>query len=475
MKEKNWKKQVSKYIFTDYLAAIVSWVSFFSFRKIVIAQPLLFSFRNDILNDSAFLMGVLTIPLFWLLLYYVAGDYHNIFRRSRLQELGRTIFITTLGVILIFFVLILDDTIVSYKNYYQSFTFLWVAHFTLTYFPRLFFTTRTTHKIQNQKIGFPTLIIGSSKKALKLYEDLKRKPKSSGNQIVGYITINGNSSDYLGEHIPHLGNLESLIDTINTGKIEEVIIAIESYEREKIQQILVKLKATNAIIKAIPDLIDILSGSVRMSSLFGVPLIELSHELMPAWQENIKRVIDVVASAFALILLTPFYLFLIIGVKLSSKGPILYSHNRVGQYGKPFKIFKFRSMYVDAEANGPALSSKHDPRITSFGRFMRKMRFDEFPQFYNVLIGDMSIVGPRPERQYYIEKITKLAPHYLMLFKVRPGITSWGQVKFGYAENVDEMIERLNFDIIYLENMSLYVDLKIMIYTVKTVLEGSGK
>jgi lipopolysaccharide/colanic/teichoic acid biosynthesis glycosyltransferase len=196
---------------------------------------------------------------------------------------------------------------------------------------------------------------------------------------------------------------------------------------------------------------------------------------MPAWQENIKRVIDVVASSLALILLTPFYLFLIVGVKLSSKGPILYSHNRMGQYGKPFKIFKFRSMYVDAEANGPALSSKHDPRITSFGRFMRKMRFDEFPQFYNVLIGDMSIVGPRPERQFYVEQITKQAPHYLMLFKVRPGITSWGQVKFGYAENVDEMIERLNYDIIYLENMSLYVDLKIMIYTVKTVLEGSGK
>jgi len=472
---KNQKTQASKYLLTDYVAATLSWMSFFLFRKLIIAPLENFSLINDILYDNAFLKGVFVIPLFWLLLYYVAGEYSNIFRRSRLQELGRTIFITTLGVILIFFVLILDDTIVSYKNYYQSFSFLWVSHFLLTYFPRLQFTTKTSHNIQNQIIGFPTLIIGSNEKALKIYEDLQCKPKSSGSHIIGFITINGNSESLLSKHIPFLGNLDSLIEIINQKNIEEVIIAIESSEREKIQQILVKIKATNAVIKAIPDLLDILSGSVRMSSLFGVPLIELSHELMPAWQENIKRLMDVVASIIALILLTPVYAFLILGVKFSSKGPIIYSHMRMGRFGVPFKIYKFRSMYVDAEKNGPALSSQHDPRVTPFGRFMRKMRFDEFPQFYNVLIGDMSLVGPRPERQFYVELITERAPHYLLLFKIRPGITSWGQVKFGYAEDVDEMIERLNFDIIYLENMSLYVDMKILIYTIKTVLEGSGK
>jgi len=475
MKEKNWRKQVSKYVVTDFLAALFSWMSFFLYRKLIIAQPDFFSLKIDILSDSAFVKGVIIIPLFWLLLYYVAGEYHNIFRRSRLQELGRTIFITTLGVILIFFILILDDTIVSYKNYYQSFFFLWGIHFAFTYFTRLYFTTKTIHKLQNHIIGFPTLIIGSNKKALNLYEDLQKKPKSAGNQIIGYVTINGNNQSDLTSYIPHLGNLENLIDIINDSKIEEVIIAIESSEREKIQQILVKTKATNVMIKAIPDLLDILSGSVRMSSLFGVPLIELSHELLPAWQENIKRVIDVVASTLAIIILIPVYIFLSVGVLMSSKGPILYSQYRMGRYSKPFKIYKFRSMIIDAEANGPALSSQDDPRTTAFGKFMRKMRLDEFPQFYNVLIGDMSLVGPRPERQFYVDQIVKRAPHYLMLFKVRPGITSWGQVKFGYAENVDEMIERLNYDLIYLENMSLYVDLKIMIYTIKTILEASGK
>ena len=159
---------------------------------------------------------------------------------------------------------------------------------------------------------------------------------------------------------------------------------------------------------------------------------------------------------------------------MSSKGPVFYSHERIGKYGKPFTIFKFRSMYLESEKNGPALSSKYDTRITKFGRFMRKSRLDELPQFYNVLIGDMSLVGPRPERQFFIDQIVKQAPHFTHLHKVRPGITSWGQVKFGYAENVEEMIQRLKYDIIYIENMSLYVDIKILIYTIKIIFKGQG-
>jgi lipopolysaccharide/colanic/teichoic acid biosynthesis glycosyltransferase len=132
-------------------------------------------------------------------------------------------------------------------------------------------------------------------------------------------------------------------------------------------------------------------------------------------------------------------------------------------------------MYTNAEKMGPALSSQDDPRITRFGKFLRKVRLDELPQFYNVLIGEMSVVGPRPERLYFINQITQKAPHYRHLHKVRPGITSWGQVKYGYAENVDQMIDRLKYDLLYIENMSLYVDLKILIYTVLIVLQGRGK
>lgn len=195
---------------------------------------------------------------------------------------------------------------------------------------------------------------------------------------------------------------------------------------------------------------------------------------MPVWQQYTKRFLDIFFSLFAIILLMPVYIALSIGVKLSSPGPILYSHQRIGKNGEAFKIFKFRSMYVDAEKDGPALSSKNDSRVTPFGKFIRKTRLDEFPQFFNVLKGDMSLVGPRPERQFYIDQITEKAPHYSHLLSVRPGITSWGQVKYGYAENVDQMIERLKYDIIYIENRSLFIDFKIMIYTIKIIFQAKG-
>jgi exopolysaccharide biosynthesis polyprenyl glycosylphosphotransferase len=219
---------------------------------------------------------------------------------------------------------------------------------------------------------------------------------------------------------------------------------------------------------------DILSGRVKSTTIFETPLLEVGHELMPVWQANMKQLSDLVISLLALIILLPLEIFLIVGVKLSSPGPLFYKQERIGRYGKPFKIIKFRSMYINAETNGPELSTKSDPRVTRFGQFMRKHRLDEIPNFLNVLRGEMSLVGPRPERQYYIDKITKEAPHYVHLQKVKPGITSWGQVKYGYAENVEQMVRRLRYDILYIENMSLFVDIKILFYTVATIFRGSG-
>jgi lipopolysaccharide/colanic/teichoic acid biosynthesis glycosyltransferase len=212
-----------------------------------------------------------------------------------------------------------------------------------------------------------------------------------------------------------------------------------------------------------------------MTSIFGAPLIEINKRIMPEWQRSVKRVVDVVSAISALILLSPALIVSGIIIKLSSQGSVFYTHERIGLNGKPFKIFKFRSMFSDAEKNGPALSSKSDPRITKFGKFMRKTRIDEIPNFWNVIKGDMSLVGPRPERQFFIDQIIRKAPHYVHLQKIKPGVTSWGQVKYGYAENVNQMIERLKYDIIYLENMSLFVDIKILIYTVLIVLQGRGK
>jgi len=196
---------------------------------------------------------------------------------------------------------------------------------------------------------------------------------------------------------------------------------------------------------------------------------------MPEWQANLKRISDVIFASFVLVLGMPFFLCIAAIIKLGSKGPVLFKQERIGKDGLPFNIYKFRSMYTDAEKNGPALSKEGDSRITPFGRFLRKSRIDEFPQFYNVFIGDMSLVGPRPERQYFIDQIVQIAPHYKHLNKVRPGITSLGQVKYGYAQNVSEMVERLKYDILYIENMSFAMDLRILLYTILVMVQGRGK
>lgn len=465
--------QIAKYLAADYLSALASWILLFYYRKNVM-EGLPFG-PGDFHSDPRLLQAVALVPLAWVFFYYLSGQYRDPYHKSRLLELGQTLFTTLIGCTLLFFVSILDDSVNSYADYYTSFLVLLGGHFTLTYLPRLAITTAMIRGQRSGRLAMNAIFIGGGRRALDFYNDHARRKAGCGVKIVGFVSIYEGIQYEAAEALPRLGSLAEVRQVILDNDIREVIIASDSSDRARVEEVIAKVEFLDVRVRLIPDLYNILTGRRIITSLYGSPLLEISHDLMPAWQMNTKRFIDIAGSAVAMAALSPVYLFLAVAVRATSPGPAIYSHERIGRRGKPFRIYKFRSMVADAEKAGPALSSDGDPRITRIGRFMRRCRLDEIPQFYNVLRGDMSLVGPRPERQFFIDQIVARAPLYTHLLQVRPGITSWGQVKYGYAENVDQMIQRLRFDLIYIENMSIYFDIKILIYTIRTVLEGSGK
>ena len=454
-------------ILIDWLSAMTSWGLFYYFRKTAVENEV---FR---VNES-FYLGLILVPILWIFLYYLQGTYHDVRRLYRMKISGLSFVSSILGTMILFFLLLLDDDISSYKAYYKLLFLLFTIHLMISFITRMIFVSVLVKRIQSNKDGFRTLLIGGSEKAVSIYNEIINLPKGIGNQFVGFVNLNG-IDRLLENQLPYLGHADNLEKVLAENQIEEVIIALESTEHERLRALISRIEGSNVKVKISPDMYDILSGSVKMNNIFGALLFEISSDDMPIWQQIIKRILDVLFSIIAIVLLIPLYIFLTISVKLSSPGPILFLQERIGEKGVPFKIIKFRTMYVDAEKLGPQLSSSHDPRITKIGRFMRKLRFDEFPQFFNVLLGDMSLVGPRPERQFYIDQIVKIEPQFLQLTKVRPGITSWGQVKYGYAENVDEMLQRMKFDLLYLKNRTLALDFKIMLYTILIIVKAKGK
>jgi len=453
-------------VLVDWLTAAIAWGAFYYERKNLIEH-------SEFKPTVTFWIGIFLVPIFWVLLYLIQGVYFDVRRLYRIEVISKTLKSSLIGVVLLFFLLILDDEVTIYQTYYKSIFLLFLIHFGLTLIVRYVIVSIIVNKVQSNQLTYKTLLIGGGEKGLNIYNEVTGLKKGIGNQFVGYVC--DSSTSHASKVLEYLGSFDEIERVIEEHQIEEVIVAIDYSDKAFLTKLLAKVERKNVRVKVPAEIYDILLGSVKMDNIFGALLFEISNDPMTIGHQIFKRFLDVVISIVALVVLLPLYIVLAILVKISSEGPIFFLQERIGKNGKVFKIIKYRTMFVDAEKMGPQLSSEKDPRITRLGRFMRKLRLDEFPQFINVIKGDMSLVGPRPERQFYIDKIAELEPQFLQLTKVRPGITSWGQVKFGYAENVEQMIQRMKFDLLYLNNRSLTLDFKIMLHTILIIFKAKGK
>lgn len=456
------------FFISDFSASFLGWILFYYLRRHYIEV-------KDFGVSFQVIVPAILVSVCWCILYAYTGLYKTLFRKSRLSETIKVAKITLIGVAIIFFAVLLDDPVDTTTRFRFTYFVYFIVQFSLVALFRFIVNTIAKYLVISKKISFNTLLIGSGKEALDLYLELEKNPNDLGQRFVGFVSDKQEENTTLKKYLQDLGSIDDIEEIVKKYNIKDIIVATEHTHAKDLLSVLNKLRSMRISIKVKPDRYDIIAGYVKTTQLLGTPLVEIQQSLIPSWEKNSKRLFDILVALSVLIVFSWLYIILIIAVKLTSKGPVFYRQERIGKDGIPFKIIKFRSMYVDAEKYGPALSKENDPRITKMGKFLRKYRLDEIPQFWNVLVGEMSLVGPRPERRHFIEQIVQKAPEYHLLHQVRPGITSWGQVKFGYAENVDQMLERLKYDLLYIENMSLAMDLKIILYTIKTILKAEGK
>lgn len=419
------RRQQLIYLVADIISAEMVWLCFLWFRWLVYDGKV-FGVDTVLIPSFSFYPPLIAYPVVCICVYYLSGYYLRPFRRRLSAEFFKTLISAVIIGLIFFFIIIIDDQVESYQRYVVSLMVLIGLQFVLSYFPRLCIT----------------LVTRSRRSPLRVY------------------------------------TIRSLAEAkrMQRGAVDEVIVDLPKTHSERtLYEIINILYPLDIAISVVPRVYDMLTGAARIGEVEGQPLVRITDHKMSDSALCIKRAFDIVASLLAMMFLSPIYLLLSVLVAVTSHGPVIYCQERIGLHGKPFRILKFRTMYLNSEPDTPLLSRDNDPRITPVGHFMRKYRLDELPQMWNIFRGDMSIVGPRPERGYFIDQIVKEAPYYCLLYKIRPGLTSWGPIKVGYTDTIEKMVDRLNYDIMYMENMSIQLDLKILFFTIRVICDGKGK
>jgi len=461
-----WRPRGMQFMF-DVVAITLAVFVYLGVREVVDPDFRRFGIEQKI---AATILGI----LYWSTLFWLGGLYRDYYVRSPFDEVFAVVKQVFYGTVVLFFLILYDSILKDQPRPRFTIVVFWAVLVVAVCIGRIL-ARRVQHVLRVQSVlTVPAILLGTPSRLIELIESLRQEP-AWGYHVLGAVTVGNDDTTELSKYTDVLGTSDSLTALLDKWHPREVLISVVETDHNALLQWTAACADIDIGVKIVPDLYEIFSGQARTQQIYGSPLIEVSPELMQPWEEFVKRLLDITVSLVILIVGLPVWLLVALAVKATSKGPVFYVQERVGRGGQRFQIVKFRSMFTDTQ-RAPSWTLANDPRVTPVGRFIRKTHLDEVPQMWNVLKGEMSLVGPRPEISFFVEKFSALVPYYRRRHKVRPGITGWWQVKArSGAESIEEIEQRLRYDFFYIENISFRLDLEILLRTVVVMLRGHGR